>query len=218
MAASGMVWPLVFLVLPSASCMQLATSSWREHLTANATSAQSKRAECSAFQVGQGCCTPLGDTASAWTFASFGTHGTWSSTPAFVRYDFHDDTICGGVANARQHGNAVLSLNDASPIDLTLSMTGVAEANFEKFQLFVDNVLITTVQASNGHGGSACQVSTCIMCDVNMPSQTFSLSPGVHTIKVEVDSSRFAGCTSRVRTVKSWPALGGALRPVEFVR
>ncbi|CAK0831623.1 unnamed protein product, partial [Prorocentrum cordatum] len=127
MAASGMVWPLVLLGLPGASCMQLATSSWREHVAANATSAQSKRAECSAGQVGQGCCTPLGDTASSWSFVSYGAHGSWSSTPAFIRFDFHDDTICGGVANARQHGSAVLTLNDASPIDLTLSMTGVAE-------------------------------------------------------------------------------------------
>ena len=126
-----MLWPLMLLGLPGASGLELAASSWREHVAANATSVRSQRAECSAYQVGQGCCTPLGDTASAWSFVSHSTHGSWSGTPAFIRWDFVDDTICGGPASSRQHGSATLTTNDASPIDLTISMTGVAESQVE---------------------------------------------------------------------------------------
>ncbi|CAK0851680.1 unnamed protein product [Prorocentrum cordatum] len=136
MLATGMIWPLVLLGLPGACGVQLATSGWHEHVVVNATSMRSKLAECSSSQKCQGCCTPLGDTASAWQFTSSGAHGTWSSTTAFIRFDFEDDTYCGGVATARQHGNAILTSNDASPIDLTLAMTGVAEAQYEQFDLY----------------------------------------------------------------------------------
>ncbi|CAK0865182.1 unnamed protein product [Prorocentrum cordatum] len=54
--------------------------------------------------------------------------------------------------------------------------------------MYVDNVLEVTVQATDGQGGSACQDTTCIMCDVNMPARTFSLTPGTHEIRVEIDS------------------------------
>jgi len=175
-------------------------------------SAEARKAECSASQKGKGCCEPLGDTASAWVFESLGVHGTWSGSPTFIRFDFEDDQICGGPANARQHGSATLTTNDVQTISLTLSMEGVAESQYEYFELYVDGTREVKVQAQNGHGGSACQVSTCIMCDVSMPQQSFSLAPGQHTILVEVDSRDglyHLGCYFQIAFSKTSPECGG---------
>lgn len=196
-----LAWLLVLIGLGRALGMQSAAGGPRRSaarrrggrhavFAANATPARSKREECTSSQVSNGCCMPLGDTASTWSFATttFHTNGVWSSSDTFIRFDFADDSHCGGIAWIRQQGTATLTMNDATPIDLTLSMSGVAEAQYETFRLYVDNVLMVTVQATDGHGGSACQAMTCIMCDVSMPSTTFSLAPGAHVIRVEVDS------------------------------
>lgn len=143
--------------------------------------------ECSMEQRDSGCCEPLGDIADKWDFSSTGG-GTWSGTDSSIRYDFADDVVCGGEATLTQTGVATLNLDEDKEIKLLLSMSGVAEAEYEKFELYVDDELVVTVQAENGHGGSECQVSTCIMCDVSMPQQTFVLSPGPHKIEVKVTS------------------------------
>jgi hypothetical protein len=143
--------------------------------------------ECSISQRDSGCCEPLGDIADNWEFTSTGA-GTWTGTDSFIRFDFANSQDCGGDAAQTQDGVATLNLNEAKEIKLLLSMTGVAEAQYETYELFVDDVLVVTVQAENGQGGSDCQVSTCIMCDVSMPQEAYILSPGTHKIEVKVSS------------------------------
>ena len=48
---------------------------------------------------------------------------------------------------------------------------------------------VTHVQASNGHGGSSCEVSTCNMCVVAMPNETMTLTAGAHTLKAITSSN-----------------------------
>lgn len=183
-----MAWPLMLLGIGCASGMQPKASEPRQHVVAaNATSARSKRAECTSTQVAEGCCTPFGDTASSWATTTQSVHGKWSNGPASVRFDFEDDTQCGGPATGRQQGEA--SMTAEGPIDVTMSLEGVAEAAFEKFELVVNGAFVISVQASSGQGGSACQVGTCLMCDVSMAQQTFALPAGLNTIQVTADSS-----------------------------
>jgi len=144
-------------------------------------------AECDAAQAASGCCTPLGPSASSWSFqtAPLTAGGNWSYGHSFIRFDFANDDHCSGSTDMRQTGTATVTLNESSPIDLSLTMTGNAEALYETCKLYVDGVLEVTVQAAHSR---ACPASSCIMCSVSMPSTTISLAPGEHELVVEVDS------------------------------
>ena len=68
---------------------------------------------------------------------------------------------------------------------IVISMTGRAEADHETFELFVDDKLMVKVQASDS---SSCEANTCRMCKVSKDEQEFTLNPGSHSIRIEIDT------------------------------
>ena len=82
------------------------------------------------------------------------------------------------------------------PTSIVLSMRGVAESNYEMFELFLDEESLVVVQAEESSGDYpwensgeySCQESTCNMCEVHMPEQEFHLDEGPHTIRITVDT------------------------------
>lgn len=160
---------------------------------------------CEAAEYSQGCCTgsgPFGQTGGGpphWTTWN-PNGGEWTSgkvkssvsddftTKQFVRFDFdNDDRYCGGSNNKVQKGTAIFKMAaTGKDKNVRISMDGVAEAMFEKYELFVDGKLEHKVQASNTK--NVCWVSSCNMCNVNQPDKTFKLSGGSHEIKFAVTS------------------------------
>ena len=120
-----------------------------------------------------------------WQLSENGAGGSWKAGDDFIQFDIADDTTCGGSANAIQTGTATITFNTNNVETIVLSMTGVAESSYEKFDFYLDNALQVSVQASDN---SYCQVSTCKMCNVAMAPQELSLSSGQHTIRIEMST------------------------------
>ena len=120
-----------------------------------------------------------------WQFSTSGG-GTWLSSASTIRFDFDNDLKCGGLNGNIQSGTAHWTFTLVDEAVITLSMEGMAESQFETFTLVSDGITVTEVQASNGEGGSTCQVHTCNMCPVSMPSTPLSLTAGDHTLRVDV--------------------------------
>ena len=99
-----------------------------------------------------------------------------------IRFDIENDARCGGTNSNIQSGSASWTFTLPAAAEITLSMTGVAESQYEKMTLRSDGNVVTTVQAQNIN--NVCQVSTCNMCQVSMPSTTLSLAAGEHTLAV----------------------------------
>ena len=118
-----------------------------------------------------------------WQFTG-AAHHQWSSSPGAIRFDFDDDPHCGGTNAAVQEGLATWTMNLPQAAEITLSMDGMAEANFEKMTLTSDGVVVATVIAENSPG--TCRQGTCDMCPVNLPPTTLSLAAGPHTLQVDV--------------------------------
>lgn len=159
---------------------------------------------CDSKQFASGCCTgggPFGQTGKppAWNtynpnggkwFSADVLHGakdTIYSSKQFVRFEFDDDLrYCGGSNNKVQHGSATVKMEADDETTVRISMAGTAEAQYEKYELFVDGKREAKVQAANIKNG--CWVSTCNMCAVNQPEKTFKLAAGPHEIKFTVTS------------------------------
>ncbi len=122
-----------------------------------------------------------------WQFTKSGG-GTWTSTLSTIRFDFDNDPKCGGWNSNVQEGTAEWKFDLSAAATVTLSMEGRAESSYETFTLKSDGITVTEVQASNGEGGSTCQVHTCNMCPVSMPSTPLSLTAGEHTLRVDVST------------------------------
>ena len=136
-----------------------------------------------------GCCEKAFEENSGgnieWIKNDNGNGGKWITEPDFIQFNIADDAKCNGTETQQQTGHATLKFDNSHDKTIVLSMAGRAEATYEKFLLFVDEKLEATVQAKNGNG---CKVSTCNMCDVIMEEQEFTLTPGPHTIRVEIDT------------------------------
>ena len=99
-----------------------------------------------------------------------------------IRFDIENDAQCGGtIINHTQIGSASWTFTLPAAAEITLSMAGMAEADYETMTLRSDGAVVATVQAE---GDGNCQVSTCIMCPVSLPSTRFSLAAGEHTLAV----------------------------------
>ena len=111
-----------------------------------------------------------------------------------IRFDIENDSQCGGTNTKTQSGSASWTFTLPAAAEITLSMTGVAESQYEKLTLRSDGDIVATVQAQNSND---CQVSTCKMCQVSMPSTTLSLAAGEHTLAVHattIDGSYHNNC------------------------
>jgi hypothetical protein len=129
---------------------------------------------CDDYQVKAGCCTPLGDIAERWVTTATGG-GSWVTTDESIRFNIANSQRCNGTALEVQQGEATLELDIKMPIVVNVSMTGMAEAAYEKFELYQDDELIVKVTAQND---GVCQEGTCIMCPVSMPPVTVTINPG----------------------------------------
>lgn len=66
-----------------------------------------------------------------------------------MRYAFADDARCGGSATLTQTGDFTMYASLSSPLYMRVSAFGIAEAQYERFDLYVDSAKVITVQASN---------------------------------------------------------------------
>ena len=133
-----------------------------------------------------------------WQLSENGAGGSWKAGDDFIQFDIADDHICGGSANATQTGTATITFSTNDVKTIVLSMTGVAESYFEKFDFYLDDSLQVSVQASDN---DYCQVGTCKMCNVSMAPQELSLSSEQHTIRIEmstIDHHYHSNCYFRI--------------------
>ena len=147
--------------------------------------------ECTISQRNSGCCEKAFEESSGgnieWIKKDNGNGGKWITEPDFIQFNIADDAKCNGKVTQPQTGNATLKFDNSDSKTIVLSMAGRAEANYEKFLLYVDDELEAKVQAVNG-GEDGCKVNTCKMCHVIMEEQEFILTPGPHNIRVEIDT------------------------------
>ena len=85
-----------------------------------------------------------------------GNGGEWEPGPNFIQFNIANDKLCNGTSDKKQKGSATIEFDSSESKTIVLSMEGRAEANYEFFELFVDNVKKALIQAKNGPG---CQVS-----------------------------------------------------------
>lgn len=134
------------------------------------------------------CCEGLFKTGAgkgSWAFTNTNGRG-WSADENSIRYDFENDSRCGGTVNFRQYGTATFTFESAADTTVEFEMEGVAESKYELFDLTVDGSRVVRVQAADNN---FCKVSTCNMCTVSMSPQSFTFSGGTpHTILVKADS------------------------------
>jgi len=151
---------------------------------------------CTQAQYQKACCVgdgPFGQQGQppTWQTSKSTNNGAWSWGSDFVRYEFANDcAICGknqaGCESKTQKGQAWYSMVNQKEKKVEISMSGVAEAKYERYIMYVDGAQISYVQAANQWG--TCWVSSCNMCNVAMPKKVFTLSTGPHEIKFDVSS------------------------------
>jgi len=145
---------------------------------------------CTETQKDLGCCDgPFREhngVLPEWQLSTTGG-GSWLKGENWIQFNIDNDFKCGGVGSIRQTGTATIDFYVGQAETIVISMQGVAESQYEKFDLYVDEALKATVQATNNLN-NGCQVSTCNMCDVSMPSQEFDVSTGTHSIRIEMDT------------------------------
>ena len=73
----------------------------------------------------------------------------------------------------------------ASTAYIRVSAFGIAEAHYERFEMFIDNALVMREQASNNN---YCQVSTCRMCSVQSQERVLRITPGSHVMSIHATS------------------------------
>jgi len=134
------------------------------------------------------CCEGIFKTGSgkgSWVFTNTNGRG-WTADEDSIRYDFINDSRCGGSVNFRQRGTATFTYQAPAPTTVEFEMDGVAESSYELFEFYVDGSRVVRIQASNNN---FCKVSTCNMCNVAMPKQSYTFSGGQqHTIMIKADS------------------------------
>lgn len=152
----------------------------------------SRGVPCDDTQKASGCCSPLNDNPDlSWATSAIPPWlGTWSHGSNYIRFDFTDDVKCGGRASDWvQIGTAEINLTNIPATDLSVSVSGVAEAEFESLQFLVDGNEEINIVPRNGHAGSSCRRDTCVMCDVVEPATHIHLSAGDHRLKVIVSTN-----------------------------
>lgn len=184
---------LAFLGLAEALTVTAPLAPRRHLERAEANAKANASGVCSAAQEAAHCCAPIFSLAQASNWqTTVSAAGAWTINQHYVRYDFANSKFCGGDPNlnAPQAGTATTTFTITQATDVYLQMEGIAESQYETFVLMVDGVMTAFVQAHDAQDGpdGPCLVSTCSMCYVSMPSTTFHLSAGSHTIQVQVDS------------------------------
>ena len=117
--------------------------------------------ECSLEQKVAGCCEENAFAGSSegnieWTMMENGNGGEWEPGPNFIQFNIANDKRCNGTSDKRQKGSATIEFDSSESKTIVLSMEGRAEARYEFFELFVDNVRSAKILATNGPG---CKVS-----------------------------------------------------------
>ena len=145
--------------------------------------------ECNKFQKDLGCCDSIFTTnfgeSFEWKLSDNGAGGIWKLGPSFIQFDIANDKQCKGTADQRQTGTAIMKFDSFTAKTIVISMEGVAEANHETFELFVDGKSKVKVQASDS---LSCEANTCRMCKVTREEQEFTIGPGSHNVTIEVDT------------------------------
>jgi len=146
--------------------------------------------QCTFSQEDAGCCKKkpfVGQSGEdlEWKTTDNGNGGVWKGTASSIEFVIADSSECGGTADQQQYGEAIMDFFAETEETIVLSMKGSAESSYEVFRLFVDNILMVTVRASDN---AKCKHSTCNMCDVKMPEQEFFLNSGQHEIRLEADT------------------------------
>ena len=145
--------------------------------------------ECSKIQKDLGCCELVFTRNSGedlkWKLSENGAGGNWISGPSYIQFNIANDKQCEGTADQRQTGTAIMDFDTNTAKTIVISMRGRAEADHETFELFVDDKLMVKVQASDS---SSCEANTCRMCKVSKDEQEFTLNPGSHSIRIEIDT------------------------------
>ena len=136
-----------------------------------------------------GCCDTAFNSKSTndfkWTVSDNGAGGAWTTGANFIQFQIANDKFCKGTANQRQTGTAIMNFDTNTRKTIRIRMEGVAEPDHETFELFIDGKSMVKVQAS---GSSSCEANTCRMCKVSKEEQEFSIGPGNHVIRIEVDT------------------------------
>ena len=123
--------------------------------------------ECSLEQKVAGCCEENAFAGSSegkieWIMTENGNGGEWEPGPNFIQFNIANDKKCNGTRDKRQKGTATIEFDSSESKTIILSMEGRAEANYEFFELFVDNVSEAKVKAENG---PECKVSNINLFD-----------------------------------------------------
>ena len=120
--------------------------------------------ECTVDQKDAGCCENAFAESSGgnieWITKENGAGGKWAPGPNYIEFKIANDKKCNGTANLRQKGSATIKFDSSESKTIVLNMEGRAEASYEFFELFVDDVSKAYVQAngtSNG-GKDGCKV------------------------------------------------------------
>lgn len=136
-----------------------------------------------------GCCNPAFNSKSSdifkWTVSDNGAGGVWTTGAKSIQFNIANDKQCKGTADQKQTGTAIMNFDTNTRKTIRIRMEGVAEPDHETFELFIDGKSMVKVQAS---GSSSCEANTCRMCEVSKEEQKFSIGPGKHEIRIEVDT------------------------------
>ena len=121
--------------------------------------------ECSLEQKVAGCCEEKAFEESSggnitWKLNENGNGGEWEPGPNFIQFNIANDKRCNGTSDKRQKGSATIEFDSSESKTIVLSMEGRAEANYEFFELFVDNVSEAKVKAKKGPG--------CVVSNINL--------------------------------------------------
>jgi len=139
------------------------------------------------------CCTPAFSGKNVKMLSDFKTWtssdgSTWSiQKKDGAEYSFQwrvqNDKQCGGHGEVKQDGKMHAKFEALRDIKVQVSMHGLAEADYEQLEIFVDDESIFKIVASDKPG--VCAVSTCNMCPVQMKPKVFSFAKGIHDLKME---------------------------------
>ena len=109
--------------------------------------------ECTVEQKDAGCCESdaFGESSEGnieWITKDNGAGGKWEPGSNYIEFKIANDKNCNGNATKRQTGTATIEFDSSESKTIVLNMEGRAEASYELFELFVDDVSKAKVQAS----------------------------------------------------------------------
>jgi hypothetical protein len=108
---------------------------------------------CTESQKDVGCCDgPFREhngVVPEWQLSTIGG-GSWIKGENWIQFNIDNDIKCGGVTSVIQKGTATIDFYVGQAETIVISMQGVAESSYEKFDLYVDDALKASVQATDG--------------------------------------------------------------------